>query len=286
MNRTKKVHAISKRAVRKFWSAHPLGSYESAHPPGSDRYFQDLDEIRSDSSRFAMNMYEFEGLSDRRVLDVGCGPGWILSQYSTHGARVTGTDLAESTVHLALTNLQRSGLGGQATVGDAESLPYKSAAFDFVCCDGVLHHTPGSDIAAGEIYRVLQPGGRALISVYYQSILLRQPWFFLAKAALGGLRVTMHGRPAVRLSTSRDEFVRWYDGIDNPVGKFYTRDQAALLSEAAGFEVIESEVHYFPLRFFPGQSLVPTWLYRMLDRWFGTMLFLKVVKAVGEDAEQ
>ena len=55
--------------------------------------------------------------------------------------------------------------------GNAEKLPFEDNTFDFISSSGVLHHTPDMQKAVNEAWRVLKPGGEAIISVYYKNIL-------------------------------------------------------------------------------------------------------------------
>lgn len=269
---------MAKRAVREYWSTHPLGSYESPHAVGTPPFFMDLDSIRSDSSRFAMGLYDFEAQRNRRVLDVGCGPGWLVCNYARWGAKAAGSDLTRAAARAARANLAWRKLDGCISLGDAERLPYPNNTFDFVVCEGVLHHTPDPDRGVREIHRVLRPDGNALIAVYFKNLFLRRPLFWLTKLLLIALRVRMHGHPRISLRTRRDDFVRWYDGVDNPIGTFYSRTEAARMLQAPGFEVIRAEVHYFPLRFLPGARFAPRWLHRLLDRWCGTLTYFRLCK--------
>jgi SAM-dependent methyltransferase len=49
--------------------------------------------------------------------------------------------------------------------GDVTDLRFRDASFDFVLCVHVLEHVPDDRAAIGELFRVLRPGGRALIQV-------------------------------------------------------------------------------------------------------------------------
>lgn len=52
-----------------------------------------------------------------------------------------------------------------AVYADITDLPFPSADFDAVICVHVLEHIPDDRRAIGELYRVLKPGGRALVAV-------------------------------------------------------------------------------------------------------------------------
>lgn len=90
--------------------------------------------------------------SDARVLDAGCGEGVIVQEYAGR-LRIEGVDAN-----------YRSGLVRQ---GSVTALPYADGTFDEVLCLDVLEHLtfPEQPVAVGELYRVLKPGGGALVSV-------------------------------------------------------------------------------------------------------------------------
>lgn len=56
---------------------------------------------------------------------------------------------------------------------DIMDIPYGSASFDFVICNHVLEHVADDRRALGEIYRVMKPGGRAVIQTPFSTTLPR-----------------------------------------------------------------------------------------------------------------
>lgn len=269
---------VEKKDVKNFWSNHPLGSYEIKEELGSAEYFNRLNLIRNDSSYFVMDYYNFQGAKGRRVLDVGCGPGWITYQYAKSGANIFSLDLTFTAVTLARKNLTKDGFNSHFVTADAEHIPYKSESFDFVSCDGVLHHTPGTEKGVAEICRVIKTGGRAALSFYYENIMLRGKFFMLTKLIMKILGVKLHGVKKISFALTKEEFGNMYDGVDNPLGKIYSRAACERMLTKAGFKIVRSKVYYFPKRFFRLSDKLPLWLFRFLDRVFGTMIFFEVEK--------
>jgi ubiquinone/menaquinone biosynthesis C-methylase UbiE len=101
-----------------------------------------------------------------RVLDVASGRGTTaVLLASEYGVRVDGIDLAAANVALAQAAADAAGLTQVSfIVGDAETLPYPDGVFDAVICECALCTFPDKRAAAGELARVLRPGGRVGIT--------------------------------------------------------------------------------------------------------------------------
>jgi ubiquinone/menaquinone biosynthesis C-methylase UbiE len=98
------------------------------------------------------------------VIDVGCGPGFLCEGMADRvGAEghVLGIDVSPDLVDLARRRNRRSWLTYET--GDALALAAPNEAFDVVVCAQVLEYVPEADAGIRELYRVLKPGGRALI---------------------------------------------------------------------------------------------------------------------------
>ena len=91
-------------------------------------------------------------LQGARILDVGCGRGYVRQIVQTHGGRYTGIDLLAN------------GSGFPLAVGDATRLPFRDASFDGVFCIDAFEHISDGVAAAREFRRVLRNGGFMFLS--------------------------------------------------------------------------------------------------------------------------
>jgi len=106
--------------------------------------------------------YTIECVPDGRsldVLDVGCGSGANSAALAAKGHRLRGVDLSEAGIE----KYRQRGFDGR--VCDIESgLDYPDATFDVVFCSEVIEHMTSPEILAGEMSRVLKPGGLLVLS--------------------------------------------------------------------------------------------------------------------------
>jgi ubiquinone/menaquinone biosynthesis C-methylase UbiE len=98
-------------------------------------------------------------LSERRVLEVGCGEGFLLEA-------LTAAD--KSAVDLSVNALRKSRRRADGTyaLALAERLPFPASSFDLVVSVGVMEHFLDEDAATSEIRRVLRPGGHYLTLIH------------------------------------------------------------------------------------------------------------------------
>jgi ubiquinone/menaquinone biosynthesis C-methylase UbiE len=112
-----------------------------------------------------------------RVLDLGCGVGLLLAwlQRGLPGTYV-GLDLSLASLFTA----KKTNPHVPFAVGDAESLPFANGSFDRVVCSGSAHHFLDEQTAFREMFRVLAPGGRAVLYEPTASLLTNVVrWLFL-----------------------------------------------------------------------------------------------------------
>jgi SAM-dependent methyltransferase len=94
------------------------------------------------------------------VLDGGCGLGgpmaWLARE---HGCSVVGVDLMAS----AARGARRLFPASTVLVASLTALPFRAGAFDAAWALGSLSTVPDVELAAGELRRVLVPGGRLAV---------------------------------------------------------------------------------------------------------------------------
>ena len=150
-----------------------------------------------------------------RVLDIGCGRGAalrLLDDRVGFEQAPVGLDFSETALRLARGDRQAGGRPLLAR-GSALALPFATGAFDLVLSSYVIKHLDEDEIRTFfiEVYRVLAPGGLALI------------WDF---APTGAMRL--------------DAWNRWV--VSRGVGEPRFRSTQALmaLGELTGFEYVRA----------------------------------------------
>ncbi len=114
-----------------------------------------------------------------RLLDIACGTGLVARVFHKKVAHLTGLDLTPAMADQARPYLD------ELVIGPAESLPFPDASFDRVTCRQGIQFMDDA-AAVSEMYRVLKPGGRAVLihlvaygeedrAEYFEVLRLRNP---------------------------------------------------------------------------------------------------------------
>lgn len=100
----------------------------------------------------------FGDLTDKKLLDAGCGKGRfarvLREQYAR--ASVTGLDISEAMLRGVPPGIDK-------VAGSLTEIPFAASAFDFVYATESLEHAVETAVAVDELCRVLKPGGRLVI---------------------------------------------------------------------------------------------------------------------------
>ena len=292
-----------KEQVRAFWQSHPCGTkFTEGAELGSPEFFRRVEEFRYAKEGHILGAADFASAGGLKVLEIGCGLGTDGAEFARAGAVYTGVDLTDAAVSLARRNFEWQNLAGEFRTADAENLDFADATFDLVYSHGVLHHTPDTARAVGEVHRVLRPGGRAVVMLYHRDSynyrvnirLLRRAGARLLRTGAGvRLAHLLTGEPVESLREhaariredsrsylSGGEFLsRNTDGAGNPLTRVYSRREARELFR--DFAEVELATHFLNKRWLPlvGSVLPRAAETRLASRW-GWHLWVYARKAV------
>jgi ubiquinone/menaquinone biosynthesis C-methylase UbiE len=135
-------------------------------------------EIYPYLDRYVLN----ENLSEKKVLEIGLGYGTLSQLIASTGCDYFGLDIATNPVKMVqyrLSQLGKKNKESQVIVGSALSIPHYDQSFDYVYSIGCLHHTGNLTQSLSEVFRVLKPGGKAIIMLYNRNSfrqLVQVPW--------------------------------------------------------------------------------------------------------------
>jgi SAM-dependent methyltransferase len=199
------------------------------------------------------------------VLDIGCGPGRVLSYLGERGVRCIGLDRSANSIAIIS---GRHHLPG--AVADNLRLPILNGVADLVITDGVMHHTGDPPRAFAEDSRVVRPGGRLYVAVYrpggrYEFLYRYPGWFvrlllkssvtkWIAHATFLPLYYLAHKLKSKDKVTWQGAQNLFYDYFASPHVAFLSRSEVEALGVANGMELLRYDenqnqnVHCFEFR--------------------------------------
>lgn len=132
-----------------------LGFAADPHRPGST--------ARRQRRLAELVLAELSPAPGQVLLDIGCGKGGMVNLIGrlAPGARIMGVNID---CHQLAVARRRQSPGVGFFAGEAERLPFATAAFDTVYAIEVLSHIGDKKALFGELARVLRPGGRLVLA--------------------------------------------------------------------------------------------------------------------------
>jgi ubiquinone/menaquinone biosynthesis C-methylase UbiE len=108
-------------------------------------------------------LFKIKDVYGKKVVDFGCGTGWLSELLLSQGAEVWAFDISEEAVKKSREAGIRMNMAERihAQAMAAEDLVYEDNFFDIVVGAAILHHLD-LRLAAKQIHRVLKRGGKAV----------------------------------------------------------------------------------------------------------------------------
>jgi ubiquinone/menaquinone biosynthesis C-methylase UbiE len=274
-----------KSEVKQHWENETCGT-RYGDDADRKRYFEEISVARYKLEPYIKSFADFPGSEGKTVLEIGVGAGADFQNWCEHATHATGIDLTERAIsltgeRLALNNIPKERY--RLLTSDAENLPFADNSFDIVYSWGVLHHTPDTRRAYGELFRVLRPGGVMKTMIYHHP-----SW-------TGLMLYAQHALARGNFKMSMKEVV--FHHLESPGTKVYSIEEARRLLSEIGFANIESKSRLSPgdlLTVKPSEKyssgfykiiwrVYPRWLVRLLgDRW-GLGLLLAANKPINKE---
>jgi ubiquinone/menaquinone biosynthesis C-methylase UbiE len=157
--------------------------------PGNKQTIEYFDAVARDryhQQPWMHEYFQYERFRGKHVLEIGIGQGTDMMSFARSGALCHGVDITENHLKLTAVNATLHGVEVDLHEIDATRLPFADNSIDCVYSFGVLHHIPEINEVVGEIFRVLKPGGRVMIALYYKWSAFHLFWKLLANGLRNG----------------------------------------------------------------------------------------------------
>ena len=204
------------------------------------RYDADLFEqsVNLFAQRFKANGFDLSWFEGKKCLDAGCGGGRYTIAMARLGAgEVIGCDITAS--GLANAQIRSTGiLNVSYDTASVDDLPFLDRSFDFVCCSGVLHHTPDPARGMAELARVLKPSGKLFLLLYgegglrWPTIVKLRPYAQAMGYNIVDEAIRLAGLPA-------DKQRAFLDDLFVPIMHFFEWNKVQSMLRAYGFHQIQ-----------------------------------------------
>jgi len=131
-----------------------------------DRFVRDGVFVSAEQVIAASGLEDGRTLAGTKICDLACGQGNLARALETRGAVVTGVDISQRLLDLAIEQEQKASQGIAYIHGDAQNLPtLPGEPFDCVFCNLALMDMQDIEAVLAGVRRILRPGGEFVVSV-------------------------------------------------------------------------------------------------------------------------
>lgn len=126
-----------------------------------NHYKESGDSILRPEEAYLHILDYFELKKGNKLLDIGCGAGWVLKDAQQRELEAFGIELSEEVIKIAKVNAPHASI----SIGSALNLDFPDKHFDNITCIGVLEHTVDIDKSLQEMYRTVKNDGDLCILI-------------------------------------------------------------------------------------------------------------------------
>lgn len=189
------------------------------------------------------------GKEDLKILEVGCGSGWLCSELAAFG-QVIGTDIANEVLGKSATADPRVSF----VAGDFMALTFPHNYFDVVVAVEVLSHVSDQQAFVAKIAQLLRSGGHLALATQNRIVLSR--WSKVVPQGPGQVRNWVDVRKLRKILGGYLEILELRSVV--PVGDrgFMRLVNSYKLNKLLSVFLSESRIEAIKEQFFLGHSLI------------------------------
>lgn len=148
------------KTVQAFYAANPFPAFDVTK-------YRTRDDVRERASPY-VKMLDKQLPHTATIADIGCGTGQLVNFLALReGRTITGADFSAVSLGYARSLKEKFQLDNLTLVQDnVLELSLPSNTYDYVFCNGVLHHTGQPFKGFQHVARIAKPGGYVTVGLY------------------------------------------------------------------------------------------------------------------------
>jgi ubiquinone/menaquinone biosynthesis C-methylase UbiE len=148
-----------------------------------------IGEMKGQANEVAQHLKEGDS-----VLEIAPGAGYLSIELSKLGTyAITGMDISNDLVEIARQNAKEAGVDIDFQQGNVSNMPFREKVFNFIICVLAFKNFKEPLGALREMYRVLKPGGTALIMDLNKNASMKATKTVAENMGLRGMKAYMAG---------------------------------------------------------------------------------------------